>query len=281
MKFFKNIALFAVALVCVCSCLSKYCIVNSDEVITYTVEFLDFDGEIMHTITVEEGGAIDYTLIDTSSLNNHIDDYTQIRFYAWDKTPETITEDTTIKALYQKAVLSIESEPVRREYFANSGNISIDGLNVSITMITQTVSGDSIIDNIEELDITDGCTIQPATLDEAFNQENVATISVFPPYTDSIQSRPLITYEIYLTELGDTDDSSTVDPVDATNALIHYSYISMNSDGTLSDEQANAADIDRNGAVDVVDATQILKYYSYKSFDDTLNWEQFLFPENT
>lgn len=281
MKFFKNIALYAVSAACASSCLSNYSIVHSEEAITYTVQFLDFDGEIMHTVTVEEGGTIDYTSIDTSSLNSHIDDYTQVRFYAWDKTPETITEDTTIQALYQKAALSIDSEPIRREYFANSGNISIDGLKVSITMTTQAVSNGIIVDNIEEVNITDGCTIQPATLDEAFTEENVATVSVLPPYTDSSQSRPLITYEIYLTELGDTDDSSTVDPVDATNALIHYSYLSMNSDGTLTEEQANAADIDRNGTVDVVDATQILQYYSYKSFDDTLNWEQFLFPANS
>lgn len=282
MNFIKKMTAVAASAICAAS-VHNYADINiyfCEETTTYTVTFLDFDGDLLQTIEVEEGGSVDYSSIDTSSLNSHIDDYTQIRFYEWDITPEVITEDTEIHALYQKAELSIDSEPKRKEYYAKNGNISLDGLTVTITMTTQTneIVDDEYVLDTEIINITDACTTHPSNLAEAFTEQDTAIVSVFPPSEDADQIRPLLTYEIsYLANLGDINGDEKVDPVDATNALIHFSYESMNVDGTLTEEQANLADIDRNGKVDVIDGTKMLQYYSFKSLDNTIDWEEFIF----
>lgn len=282
MSLIKKIAAVSASVICAVS-LQNYTVINTyfcEETTTYTVTFLDFDGDLIQTIEVEEGGSVDYSSIDTSSLNSHIDDYTQRRFYAWNITPEVITENTEIHALYQEAKLSIDSEPIRKEYYAKNGNISLDGLDVIITMTTQTneiVDGEYVL-NTEVINITHACTTQPSNLSEAFSEQNTAFVSVYPPSGNTDQIRPLVNYEIsYLADFGDTNSDEIVDPVDATNALIHYSYESMNITGNLTEEQVNLADIDRNGKVDVVDATKMLQYYSIKSLDNTMDWEKFIF----
>ncbi len=66
---------------------------------------------------------------------------------------------------------------------------------------------------------------------------------------------------------GDVNSDDTVDPVDATLVLKHYSLSSMESDSGLSDTQLIAADVNNDDAVDPVDATWILRYYSYTSMN--------------
>lgn len=75
--------------------------------------------------------------------------------------------------------------------------------------------------------------------------------------------------------LGDLDASGTVDPVDATLALQHYSLASMGG-GLLTEEQAQYADVNGDGAIDPVDATYILRYYSYASMNGEGTFEEFI-----
>lgn len=282
MHFLNKVIVAAASLACTLSIVSQTDINISyaEDVVVHTVTFLDFNGDPLQTIQVEHGGTVDYSSIDTSSLNDHINDFTQIRFYEWDYTPETITEDTEIQALYQQATLSIEAEPERKEYFAKNGNISLDGLVVSITVTTQTkeiVDGERVVDTEVIENITDACTTQPSNLSEAFAEQDTALVSVYPPYTDSAQTRPLLTYEIsYFANLGDVNADEIVDPTDATNTLIYYSHVSTNTDGEFTAEQVKCADVDRNNVVDVIDATRMLRYYSLKSVDTNMNWEAFL-----
>ncbi len=76
--------------------------------------------------------------------------------------------------------------------------------------------------------------------------------------------------------LGDVNSDDTVDPVDATLVLQHYSLSSMESDSGLSDTQLIAADVNNDDAVDPVDATWILRYYSYTSMNGEDTIEDFI-----
>lgn len=271
---------------------SNYNTYFSEENDIHTVNFYNFEvvestdgidvvkGTIMQTLEVKEGETIDYSLVDTSALSAQIDDYTQIRFSSWSETPETVTENIDIYALYQMAVLSVNAEPERREYFSNEGDISLSGLDVTITVTTQTpekVDGDHVV-TTDVLNITSLCTVQPSTLSEAFYDSITSEISVYcPPIPDTEHTRPLLTYSISLFEnLGDVNGDSSVNAVDATEILKHYAQSSVSDDLLLTDEQIKCADIDRNGEVNPVDATKVLQYYAMQSLDSTLDWEKFL-----
>lgn len=279
MNLMKKLIVAAASAVCAVSALSytNFNLIFSDETDVYTVKFMDFDGNEVKTITVTDGEAIDYSSIDTSNMNKHIGTYTQIRFYQWDKTPETVKEDTTIQALYEKASLSIDSLPERKEYYYKNGNVSLDGLSISITIATQKIVDGECVEEIEEHNITEACTVQPAALEEAFAESDSANISIYPPSTTSDTIRPLTTYTITLIEnFGDSNNDGAVDAIDATNVLIHYSEVSLDKEGILTAEQMKAVDIDKNEIVNAIDATRILQYYAQISLDSEINWYTFL-----
>ena len=132
----------------------------ADETVTHTVTLLDFDGNVMQEIQVEDGQDVDLSSVDTSSLETHPDVYTQVGFNAWSSDAKNVKDDLTIQALYIKMILSLDSIPERTEYFAKSGKVMLDGLKVSITADRQTSvrddSGDFQIER-EILDITSSC----------------------------------------------------------------------------------------------------------------------------
>mgnify|MGYP003294860249 CR=1 FL=1 len=64
---------------------------------SYTVKFVDYDGTILKTETVKEGGAA------TAPENPVHDDY---EFVTWDKDFSIITEDLTVKAVYLGTALT-------------------------------------------------------------------------------------------------------------------------------------------------------------------------------
>ena len=53
---------------------------------TYYIKFLDFDGNLMTTLEVEEGDPINYGSVDTSSLHKHFGVNTEQGFSSWDIT---------------------------------------------------------------------------------------------------------------------------------------------------------------------------------------------------
>lgn len=65
--------------------------------------------------------------------------------------------------------------------------------------------------------------------------------------------------------LGDVNKDGIIDPVDATQVLVEYSYLSMNRPSSFTQYQRIAGDFNRDGALDVVDATNILITYSINS----------------
>ncbi len=87
---------------------------NAQDTVTHTITFLDFDGNVMTRLKVEDGKKINYSKVDTSSLDKHIDNYTERSFYKWSETPDTITSDITVQALSQTYTLSIKEAPIVR-----------------------------------------------------------------------------------------------------------------------------------------------------------------------
>lgn len=100
-------------IMCVNNCIPEV----RGETAVHTVTFLDFDGEPIQIIEVAEKQKINYSKIDTDYLNRNLDKYTQIQFIGWDKTPETVTEDTVINALSQIGEITISRFPEKTNYY--------------------------------------------------------------------------------------------------------------------------------------------------------------------
>lgn len=76
--------------------------------------------------------------------------------------------------------------------------------------------------------------------------------------------------------LGDVDNNSVIDAVDASKVLAYYARISTKQDGGFSDSQKKAADVNKNGIIDAVDASKILAFYAHISTGGKLTFEEFL-----
>ncbi len=66
-------------------------------------------------------------------------------------------------------------------------------------------------------------------------------------------------------KLGDINDNSIVDAVDASMALSYYAKISTQTEGGFNEGQKYAADVNSDNVIDAVDASKILTYYAYAS----------------
>ncbi len=248
---------------------------SNDE--TFTITFLDFEGNVITTIETPSGEPIDYSVVDTDDLKTNIDKYTQVKFHSWDYNEKYASEDATIQALYQRATLALLSEPSRTEFYSKSGDISLDGLVVDITLVTQTAEFNASGNRVTErshVRIENSCYTQPATLDEAFKNSDTAEVSIYPPDSEL----PILTYDItYFEGLGDANLDNSVDSVDASFILSYYSNVSTGKDVSISDDEFKCADADTSGAVDAVDASLVLNYYAASATGGTPNWETIVF----
>lgn len=251
---------------------------SADE--THNVVVMDFNGSVMQTLTVPHGSVLDLSGIDTSSLNQHPDIYTQIAFNSWGNLPESniVNEDIVVYALFRKMVIACNTFPDKTEYFSNTGNINLDGLTVTITDYMQIPEKDkdgAFIVKEEVTNIESKCSTVPATLDEAFaDGKTSASVDVYPINSEL----PIISYNItYFENLGDVNNDGMIEATDASSILLYYSTISVGKDDIFSEYQKLCGDIDRNGIVDANDASQILAYYSLLSTTTgKLTWDDFL-----
>lgn len=246
------------------------------ETVYHTINFLDFDGEIMTTLTLEEGEEIDYTQIDTEVLHYQLDKFSEIRFDSWDIAPATADDDYNIQALSQVGSIKHVSFPEVTEYITNEGSIDLSGLSVTITLTTELPEYDSDgnrVTNVETVDVTDICYAVPETLSDAFGDGTTAQISVFPLASMIAICNYTITY---LKNLGDVVQDGVIDAVDASMILSAYAKTSVGSETGLTDEQENNADVDRNGAVDAIDASLVLNYYARHAIEENPTWAEIL-----
>ncbi len=247
---------------------------TSDTKTVHTVTFLDFDGSVIKTLSVADGGTIDYSQIDTSALSRHKDVYTEQQFAQWSMTPKTADRDLTIQALSKTAVISIDGMPSRSVYFSKQGNVSLEGLAVTITVTTQTPeqdkNGDYICD-VTTVDITSVCTASPGDLKTAFADKNTADVNVFTIG----DTKPVVSYQISCRENhGDVNGDGKTDAVDASHILNAYSEISSGS--SVDDDFLWKGDVDLDGKITASDASIALNYYAIASSHQTPDWEEIL-----
>lgn len=244
--------------------------------ITHTITFLDFEGKVMDKIVVNENEPIDYSVVDTTVLQNHIDTYTEMAFSSWDNAPETTDHDITLKALYKIAKISLESVPDKKIYFSRNGKIDKTGLKVLISVTTQTNEKDSKGNYIlvsDEADVSASCKTVPSNLSDAFMGTNKAEINIVPiGQNQSIYSYQIECYDF----IGDIDRSRGVDAADASSVLTTYAVMSTQDDYTVSADYLKRADFNMDGAIDATDASAILSYYALTSVDNTLTLEDYI-----
>lgn len=246
---------------------------------THNVVIIDFNGSVMQTLTVPHGSVLDLSEVDTSSLNQHPDIYTQIAFNEWGNLPEDgiVNEDIVVYALFRRMTISCNSFPEKTEYYSNKGNINLSGLDITITDCVQLPEKDengAFIVKEEVTNIESKCSTIPASLDEAFTDgKNSAVIDVYPVGSEI----PIISYDItYFDSLGDVNHNGLVESTDASAILFYYSAMSINENTNFTEYQEKCADVDRNGIIDSADASQVISYYSMLSTSENyITWDEF------
>lgn len=244
---------------------------------SHTVTVIDFNGNVLETIEVPHGQAVDLKKIDVSKLNSHINDYTQVKFNSWSKYPDKITEDIVINALFVKMTIECPSIPDKTEYFSKKGNIRTDGLKVTITKYTQLPEKDehgAYIVNTEVVNITDTCSIVPESIDKAFEKNDLSTVRIYPPNS----SRAIASYDIsYFEGLGDINSDEAVDASDASTILEYYANFQTGKELSLTEKQRLICDVNRDNAIDAADSSDILVFYAKASTSaEEINWDDIL-----
>ena len=274
----KNIILSLVSLAIALSPVNAFAEENDDQLEeekSYTMTLLDFDGEVMQTLDVKSDEKIDYSQIDTSSLHSHLDMYTEQAFSEWSSTPETISEDTTVQALWKKGSISTDGTPSKTEYYSKGADIDFSGLSVIITLETQTPETDedgNFIVEKQENNIINSCHAEKS-LEELFSDGKTATVNVIPAGDD----KPIFSYEVTLFDsLGDTNNDNIIDSVDSSFILEKYADFSTGAKNSLDETQQKICDINQDGKIDAIDATYVLMYYAVSSTAGNAVWENII-----
>lgn len=243
---------------------------------TYYIRFLDFDGELMETLEVEEGDPINYKSINTSKLHKHLDLDTEQDFSSWDITPPFADNDYTIHALSKTAKITINKAPEKYRYFAARGKVSLEGLDVSVKLSVQKPEKDANGEYIVEentVDISASCKAVPSSLSEAFAKSDKATITVYPLG----DSKSLLQFDIICyRDLGDVNLDTHINSLDASAVLNAYANYAASSTYTISNDFAKLADVNMDGSVNARDASYILHYYAVTATSsEEMDWDDF------
>lgn len=73
--------------------------------------------------------------------------------------------------------------------------------------------------------------------------------------------------------LGDVNEDSTIDSIDATAILVEYANTSTGNKPTFTSSQSIAADVNKDGFVNSTDASKILAYYAESATGGKPSWD--------
>lgn len=73
--------------------------------------------------------------------------------------------------------------------------------------------------------------------------------------------------------LGDVNEDSTIDSIDATAILVEYANTSTGNKPTFTSNQIIAADVNKDGFVNSTDASKILAYYAESATGGKPSWD--------
>lgn len=242
----------------------------------YKISFLDFDGKIFKELEVEEGAAIDYSLVDTGVLDKHPDANTEVAFSSWDITPSVADKDYIIHSLSKTAKIYYTKKPDKYRYFSTKGKVNLEGLKVFIDLSVQTPNKDKngvYITEENTIDISSSCIAKPSSLSAAFTKSDKATISVYPIGDNkAIFSFDIICYR----DLGDVNEDGFIDSIDASMVLGFYANIAASKTYKVPDNLKKLSDVNMDNRIDAFDASYILQYYATASTANTfIDWEEF------
>lgn len=82
--------------------------------------------------------------------------------------------------------------------------------------------------------------------------------------------------EVPVVTLGNVNEDTVIDAVDASLVLSEYAELSVGNPFTFTDTQQKAADVNNDGKIDAVDASLISGYYAEVSTGSTVSFEEFL-----
>lgn len=244
---------------------------------TYTVNFLDLDGNPYFTVSVPSGRQIDKQVvsqIDTSKLRRQVDVFTQEWFSEWYGIPDIVTANTDVKPLTTTGTISLEKPPEKTVYYSLSSDISMEGLLVNITLETQTgIDGKgNYTTKKETVDISSTCSVKPETAAEAFASGDKASVNIFPINSD----HPIGSYDIsYMKGIADVNGDGIVTGSDATMVLYEYTKLSSDPSYKVRESVMKYGDMNFDGILTGSDATMLLTYYTHLSSDSSYTLDMF------
>lgn len=77
-------------------------------------------------------------------------------------------------------------------------------------------------------------------------------------------------------KIGDLNNDSKINAVDASETLSEYARTSTKKESEFTETQKQAADVNKDGKINAVDASNILSYYAYTSTSGTMDFEEYL-----
>ena len=115
--------------------------------------------------------------------------------------------------------------------------------------------------------------------DYAFSNVEQGYIAIVASTTTTITKttpQPITTTTTVAYKLGDLNNDSKINAVDASETLSEYARTSTNKVSEFTEAQKKAADVNKDGKINAVDASNILSYYAYTSTSGTMGFETYL-----
>jgi hypothetical protein len=104
------------------------------------------------------------------------------------------------------------------------------------------------------------------TVDDKISKESFTV-------TKNEQNEKEIVVHLNSVMLGDVNEDSTIDSIDATAILVEYANTSTGNKPTFTSSQIIAADVNKDGFVNSTDASKILAYYAESATGGKPSWD--------